>query len=581
MSKKKKKNKSRAVRKYENIKVETAKINSPKQVVEDENLRAEEMKEKKESEEKIKEKHKKKHVKLIYLLNIIMIIIIAIGLFIINRNKFKDVTIELGTETVTIDEFLVSKKLYSKKAEFVTDISQIDFSRVGNNEIILSWNGKEESVNLEIIDTTPPKVVFKNIQKNQNYEINAEDFVETKEDLSEMTIAIIEKPEDISEYKDYNVKISVKDIYGNETIGEATLSITWLIQELHVELGESLEVSDLVLGAKENEDKIPKEELKKVDTKTIGEYEIKVEIDNKEYKSKIIVEDTTPPELALRDITIYDDESIKDYKKFIKKVSDASGTPETSLKTPIDYKNIGKQEITIEAVDTSGNKIEQTATLTIKKDNEGPVISGITDLTVAKHSTINYLTGVSANDAKDGSREVAVDSSSVNADVAGIYYATYTSSDIKGNTTTKKRKITVNHDQEDTNAKFNEFYNSYCAGKDPVGMASAIREQIKYNSNWGGDDPVWYGLTEGRGNCYVHANIMQKCLQKAGYSSQIIYLVDQSHYWNIVNVGGVWRHIDATPSANHTLGLLTDEEKWNDPGTHQKGWDREKWPAAE
>ena len=153
-------------------------------------------------------------------------------------------------------------------------------------------------------------------------------------------------------------------------------------------------------------------------------------------------------------------------------------------------------------------------------------MSGLGDKTVAKNSSIDYLSGVKATDARDGNCEVTVDSSNVNLGVAGTYYATYSSRDKKGNTTTKKRKIVVKHNQDDTNAKFNEFYNNYLAGKDIVGMAGAIRNQIKYSSNWGGDDPVWYGLTEGRGNCYVHALIMQKALNKAG----ILYIIYNQNY---------------------------------------------------
>ena len=75
--------------------------------------------------------------------------------------------------------------------------------------------------------------------------------------------------------------------------------------------------------------------------------------------------------------------------------------------------------------------------------------------------------------------------------------------------------------------------------------------------------------------------MLKIALEKAGYQNRIIYLTDQSHYWNLVYVNGVWRHIDGTPSANHTLGLLTDEQKLADPGVHQKTWDRGAWPAAE
>lgn len=514
---------------------------------------------------------------LIYIANIIMIIAIIFMLFILIRPKFKNVSIELGTQEINIEDFLVSS-LYKKKAEFITDMSQIDLSKVGEIEIILAYNKKEQTVKLNIVDTTAPNVTFQNIEKSRDYELKAEDFIVEKSDLSPMQVTILEAPDDISEYKDYKVKISVKDIYGNETIGENILSITWLVRQFHQELGEELNVSQLVMGVQENESMIPQSELEKIDTSVPGEYEIKIEYNGKEYTSKIIVQDTTPPELELTNITIYDDEKIEDYTEFIDEVSDASGKPTTSLKTQIDYTKVGEQEIVIEAVDAYGNKTEKTAILTIQKDTEGPVISGLTTLTVEKNSQIDYYSGVRAIDDKDGRCEVTVNSNSVNVSAPGTYYATYTSKDSKGNTTTKRRKIVVNHNQEDTNAKLDEFYNNYCAGKDPVGMARAIREQISYSSNWGGSDPVWHGLTQGSGNCYVHAMIMQRCLQKAGYATKIIYLTDESHYWNIVNVNGTWWHIDATPSVNHTLGLLTNEQKLADAGLHGKTWDIEKWP---
>ncbi len=395
-----------------------------------------------------------------------------------------------------------------------------------------------------------------------------------------MNVELLEAPETL-EYGDYIIKISVKDEYGNETIGECNLKIAWLIPEVVIEIGEEFSIENLILDVEEFGDRIPQSEIDKVDENVIGEYIITAEYEGVEYTSVVKVQDTIPPELELKDISIYDDEKISDYKRFIKSVSDASGDPTTTLKTEIDYSKIGDQEIVIEAVDKNGNKTEKTATLTIKKDNVGPVISGLGDKTVSKNSTVDYRSGVWATDDRDGSCEFSVDSSAVDTKVAGTYYATYTSKDKKGNTTTRKRKIVVKHNQEDTNNKFNEFYNNYLAGNDIVGMASAIRSQIGYSSSWGGDDPVWYGLTEGRGNCYVHALIMQKALNKAGYSNRLIYLTDESHYWNLVNVGGKWRHIDATPSVNHTLGLLTDEQKLADAGLHGKTWDRDNWPAAE
>lgn len=533
---------------------------------------------KKENKEKVNEK-KGIIMNIVFAIAIIISIACVIVLYLLLRPKFKDITIELGRTEINAKDFLTSN-MYESKIEAVTDLSTLDLSNVGDIKIKLKFCNMEEEVTLSIIDTTPPEVTFQNVVEYLDYEINPEDFILEKKDFSEMTVELVEKPE-ITGYADYNVTVKVKDKYGNETIGNCILTVTWLRKEVNIELGNDFSIEDIVLNMEENKNKIPKSEIDKVDTETIGEYTIEVEDDGKKYTCIVRVQDTTPPELVLRDLEIYDDEKVGDYTKFIKKVTDASGEPTTTLKTEIDYTKIGEQEIVIEAEDIYGNKTEETAILTIKKDTDGPVFSGLTDMTVAKNATIDYNSGVSAIDKKDGKCEFTVDSSGVNVSVAGTYYVTYTSKDKKGNKTTKKREIIVKHDQEDTNAKLDEFYNNYCAGKDPVGMASAVRTYVKYNSNWGGDDPVWYGLTEGRGNCYVHASILNRVLTKAGYTNQIIYLEDQSHYWNLVNVGGVWRHLDGTPSANHTLGLLTDEQKLADPGVHQKTWDVTKWPAAE
>ena len=161
----------------------------------------------------------------------------------------------------------------------------------------------------------------------------------------------------------------------------------------------------------------------------------------------------------------------------------------------------------------------------------------------------------------------------------GTYYAKYTAKDKKGNTTTKSRKITVEHNQEDTNNKFNSFYNKYLAGKSVSGIISEVRSRIKYNSSWGGDDPVWYGLTNYTGNCYVHAMIVKKALDKQGIKNQLIYVTDKSHYWNLVYQNGKWRHYDATPT-DHIPGPATDKEKAASSAMRGRKWSS-SFPKAE
>lgn len=311
-----------------------------------------------------------------------------------------------------------------------------------------------------------------------------------------------------------------------------------------------------------------------------GTYELFNNENGRTHKCVVTVQDTTPPNLELKNISIWNDQKVGSYKDFIVSVSDASGEPTTECKTTINYNTIGDQAIVIEATDVNGNKQEKTCTLTIKKDTTGPVIYGLKDLTVNKHSSINFDSGVYAVDNKDGNCSVTSDGSSVNTNVYGTYYATYTSVDLSGNSTTSKRKIIVNHDQEDLNNKINEFYNNYCAGLDPESIAAQVRQRIKYSSSYGNNDPVWYGLTNGSGNCYVHATTLQVMLQKAGYSNQLIWLTDRSHYWNLVSYSGGWWHLDSTPSGNHSKVFLSDAQKLSDVGLHGKTWDTSAWPAS-
>ena len=90
-------------------------------------------------------KTKRKTIKIITIsiISILIITIIAIILFSILRPKIKSkVQIELGTQEIKIQDFLTEEK-DAEKAEFITDINQIDLSKVGTHEIAIKLNNKE------------------------------------------------------------------------------------------------------------------------------------------------------------------------------------------------------------------------------------------------------------------------------------------------------------------------------------------------------------------------------------------------------------------------------------------------------
>ncbi len=527
-----------------------------------------------------KEKNKKVITKILAIIFIIAILIEAIYggylLFEKFKKKFKSINVEIGTsEKVSLNDFVIDTK-YLDNSQLITNLDDVDYSKVGEYKVVLSHDGREEEVTLNLVDTTPPEVKFKNIEKYIDYTINADDFIEEKNDLSEMQVEVVDVPE-ITEFKDYDIKVRVKDIYGNETRNICKLYVKWIKDEFAMEKGYELSREDLLFNVEADKDLLDDARLKEITNSEIGDYEIKTTKDGIEKTTIIKITDLTPPTLVLKDISIYDDERISGKDSFIVSATDASGEVTTTMKTELDYNKLGTQQVIIEAVDKYGNKTEQTANFTRHKDTIGPVFSGLSDITVSKGATINYEQGVSARDAKDGACSFSVDSSGVNTSAAGTYYATYTSSDTKGNKTTKKRKISVKHNQADVDALVKNIASSI--GSNVEEIRDYCRNKISYGHSYGDGDPVWYGFNNWTGNCYVHAMCFQALLRVKGYETQLIWVTNKTHYWNLVKLNGVWRHMDSTPDRNHRkISIMTDAQRLST--LSGRDWDHSAWPAA-
>ncbi len=542
--------------------------------------------EKKKNGEKPKKKlNKQKDKKVLikkfafYILIVISIVEIVYAGFILfehYKRKFKSIDIEMGYDgTLTLENFVKDKK-YINNSKLISNLEGIDYMNVGEYTVVLSHDNREEKVNLKIVDTTPPKVEFQDITKYIDYIPNAEDFIVSKEDLSEMTVELSNIPE-INEFKEYNVNVLVKDSQGNVTSKICKLSIKWIKDEFTMEKGHTLTKEDLLYGLEQDADLIDNSKLEEITNSEIGEYEIITNKNGIEKRTTIKVTDLTPPDLILRDVSIYDDEKVSGKNAFITSVTDASGEVTTTMKTEINYSKLGAQEIVIEAVDKYGNKIEKTATLTIRKDTVGPVISGLSAITVNKGATIDYNRNVSARDVKDGPCTFEVNSTSVNTSVAGTYYAVYTSKDTKGNKTTSKRKVTVRHDQADVNALVNSIASRLSNNVEEI--RDYCRNNIKYSSSYGDGDEIWYGFNNWNGNCLVHAKCFEALLRAKGYETQLIWVTNYTHYWNLVKLNGVWRHMDSTPDRNHRkISIMTDSQRLST--LSGRDWDHSNWPAA-
>lgn len=573
-SRESKKQKKIKTKDFKEKKEQKHKVKKDKKVKENKKTKDEKYNNDKNSE---KVKKRKKKVIIIILICLIILIIAVISFFVYKMlsRKFKDVTLELGIEELKVQDFITDES-FAKDAKFLTDISTIDLKQIGTYEIELQYKDEKQKVKLTISDTTAPTVEFQDLEKYIDYQINPEDFIKSKSDLSEMTVSLA-SPVQISDYGTYDVTVNVKDKYDNLTSKTCKLDITWVKENYVLEYGTTLTKDMLLYNPEKDSNTISDEDMNTINSSVPGEYDIKSSLDGKEKNIHIIIQDTTPPTLELKEVTIYDDESVDTKDPFIVSAEDASGEVTTTLKTQIDNSIVGTQDVVIEAVDKYGNKTEQTTKLNRIKDTEGPVFSGVSNLSVSKNASIDYYSGVTARDAKEGKKDFTVNSSSVDTSKAGTYYAVYTSSDSKGNTTTYKRKVTVKHDSTDVASLVKEI--SAQCGNGVEEIRDFVRKKITYGHSYGDGDPVWYGFTNWTGNCYVHALCFQALLRDKGYETQLIWTTDKSHYWNIVKINGSWKHMDSTPDRNHRkISIMNDEQRLST--LSGRTWDRSAWPTA-
>lgn len=496
-----------------------------------------------------------------------------------SQQVFHDVTVELGKETLSIQDFLTPLGKASR-ASFVTNPASIDLSKVGRTSLTLKHGTQKAVVNLIVEDTTPPKAEFlPDLTVSLSDPLPQAGALVTKtEDYSQVRAYYAAEPSVPEDYSDTTVTVVVEDTSGNKTKGTCLLRFTgWLKESCTLELGQTLTPKMLLTNPEKDASLLKEEELKEI-SGTLGEHTLTVKAGNSSAQCAVTVVDTTAPTLVLQNVRRFPGETAE-VTDFVTSATDLSGEPEVSFVNPLpDPKTEGAHTIAIEAKDSSGNVTRKEATLWISRNLNPPVIKGANkEMTVAKHSTPDFLSGVTATDDIDGSCDVTVDTSALDLNKAGTYYITYSAIDSSGNVGTFKRKVTVEPDGDDTKAAIKEL--AATLPNDPEAIRDYVHDHIAYSSNSGGDDPVWYGLTTNTGNCIVHANVFKALLDEKGFETQLIWVTNKSHYWVIVKLPEGWRHMDSTPSAQHEkVSIMTDKDRYQN--LNGRNWDRSKWPAC-
>lgn len=158
---------------------------------------------------------------------------------------------------------------------------------------------------------------------------------------------------------------------------------------------------------------------------------------------EVEIKDIVPPEIKLKGETemtvsdgVFDDPGAE-----AKDDTDGDITDKITIESDYKEKTEGEFTFVYKVSDSSGNEAKAKRKVTVK-DTEGPVITlaGAEVVYLASGSAY-YEAGAAATDAFDGECEVTVSSPSIGG--AGEYEAVYTSSDSRGNTSSRTRKIIV------------------------------------------------------------------------------------------------------------------------------------------
>lgn len=495
--------------------------------------------------------------------------------------KFQDVTVELGTETVAIQDFF-TQYAKAEKAAFVQELTAEDMAQAGDHPVTLRHGRQEETVVLHIVDTTAPTAEFMTHRTEASgYVPVPEDFVVSVSDLSQTALSFAEEPQIPGDYRDLELTVVVTDAHGNAIQQECVVTYTWMIDAVTLELGEALTAAHILMEPEKDAALLKQEELDTISAAGVGSYTISGTSGGHTMECNVTVVDTTAPTLELQSVNKYPGGKCR-LEDFVVKAEDLSGNVELTLLTAVTSQQrgtYGSYPVQIEARDASGNTVVLETTFNIVRDTTPPYIDGLGTMNVQKHSTPDYLKGVSAYDSKDGACTVSVSTADVDLTRAGTYYAIYTAVDKSGNKASFKRKIVVNHDAEDTAALVASI--AQRIGSDPEKLRDFVRYEITYTGSWGGDDPVWYGFTQYVGNCYVHNMCLRALLSYYGYETKLIWVTDKSHYWLQIFYQGKWQHIDGTPGNTHTrISLMNDEERLSTLGG--RTWDRSdpRWEAC-
>ena len=327
-----------------------------------------------------------------------------------------------------------------------------------------------------------------------------------------------------------------------------------------------------------------------------GDYPVVVSCGEETYNLTVRVTDTVAPVGTAVDLS--SEGSLPDPAEFVTDIQDVCAVT-VSYKQEPDLTVAGEQEVVLVLSDTSGNKTELTAKLTVVLDQTPPQISGTKDIMVYQGDAVSYRSGITVTDNKDENPKLSVDSSQVDLSTPGTYTVVYTATDASGNESRVEVTITVREkkpnyvDLEVIYEKVDELLTEI------VDDTMTKREQVVAIYDWM-YEYLWYRdssdksdylqgayvmMTDYQGDCFNYFALSKLMFERLGIDNIDVrkvknYEGDADHFWSLVSLDGgqTWYHFDATPRVGpgDDFCLVTDAFLDDYSESHSNSHNRDK-----
>ena len=474
---------------------------------------------------------------------------------------------EMGTKHPTLADFMVVER---EDAELITDLSTINWDKLGDNTVEAKVDGKTYSSILRIVDTTAPVPDLVPVAVLPGGEIAASDFALGCEDATDVKYEFAEKP-DTSKTGVFECGINATDLGGNTAQVKGKLIVCDALAEFEAS-NDMLSESEVLkqIDEKYADYKMTTEPFM---LNSLGAHPVKLEKGEDSITVGVTVVDTTAPTadgIKCPCSTGYYCEAIK----FVENIVDISEV-KASFGTEPDWNTEGEQSVDIVLTDRSGNTTTVSATAVISPDKTAPVIYGARDCYGYIGEDAALSKEVIAIDNADPDVELTVDKSKADMNKTGEYEITYKAKDHEGNESSVTVKLTLVEktvSDEKLAAEVDRVLDEILEdGMTAEQQANAIFNYVYNNIKYGGssDKTDWKaaaykGLTKGEGDSFTCYAVSYALLQRIDCKLLSVERAGGSgeHFWCLVDLGSGWYHFDAcsnAPDGTHCFMKTSNE----------------------